>query len=417
MSSTSSEGSKGPQAPAAPAGEPLRVLVVIRRYPPGFSGAAQQQHHVSQELAGRVRVTVLTLGAPGLPGREFIDGVEVVRLGSSETGRRGRAVYVLGVLLHLLLHGRRYAAVHSYAAGWAAFLIPLLARPLGLGTMYSSTLQGSDDAASVLRQGLGALKLRLLRMYDRVSCCTPAQCRAFTGYGFADDATVTLTCGVDHRFLSPAPDDACRRELRREAGRDDDGPVILFIGTLTERKGVDLLVEAFRGLLGSEPGAVLVLMGPKNRNEDATLDERFVERLVETCNTGELAGHVLLLGRVDSVERKRSVLRAADVFALFSRAEGLGIVILEAMACGVPPVLTPLPGVFDFVVDDGRTGRIAGSRDAAELTALLAESLRPEQNRRLAECARGEIERRFSVQVVAERYLEQYRALARGSTS
>ena len=396
-----------------PSDEPLRLLVVISRYLPAFSGAALQQHDVLRQLAARVRATVVTLGAPGLTERESLDGVEVLRLGDSAAGRTGRVRFLFGVLLHLLRHARDYDAVHVFSAGWAAFLVPLLARCIGLSTLYSSTLQGSDDAASVAAQSLGRWKMRLLRLHRRVACYTPEQSRGFVEAGFSEESTVTITCGVDDSFYAPSSEEDCRRSLRRDAGQQAEGPLVLFIGTLTARKGVDLLVEAFRRLLARSPSAVLVLMGPKSREEDSTLDEQFLRQLAKRCGEGELRGHVLMTGRIDSGERKRAVIRAADAFALFSQAEGLGIVILEAMSCAVPPVLTPIPGVFDYVVDDGRTGRIATSRDADELAGLLVETLEPRRNRELGAAARREIERRFSMRAIARRYLEQYRWLAR----
>jgi len=362
----------------------------------------------------RVDATVLTLRHAGLTRRETVDGVRVIRLGSGRIHRPARLRFAIEVFLHVLRHGRSYDVVHGFAAGWAGFLVPLAAALVRVPSVFSSTLRGSDDAVSIRRQSLGRLKVGLMRLYQAVTTCTPGQGQCFIEAGFPSDSVFTLTCGVDDDYYCPGTDQDCRCELRRVACRDDEGPVVLFIGTLTERKGVHLLVDAFRRVLPRHPSAVLVLMGPTSRSEDPTLDEGFVDRLRSACAGAELKHHVAFLGRVNSAERKRSILRASDLFALFSASEGLGIVVLEAMACGIPPVLTPIPGVFDFIVDDGQNGRIAKSREVSELSQVLDELLSSAERRReMGRRARETVTSRFSMSRIAAQYFDLYRRLSR----
>ncbi|MDH3627302.1 MAG: glycosyltransferase family 4 protein [Acidobacteriota bacterium] len=384
------------------------------RYPPVFSGASAQQHELLNHLGTRrVKATVLTLRVGELSKRETIDGVSVLRRGSGKTNSLDRFMFAVSVFLYIITRRRQFDAIHAFTAGWAAFLLPVAALIAGVRCVYTSSLQGSDDAAAVAAQGMGWLKVRLLRMFDAVVIYTPHQARSFVEAGFNSSAMHAITCGVDDGFYTPVVDAERRRTLRNAAGRDDDGPVVLFIGTVTARKGVDLLVESFRLLLSSDPAAVLVLMGPVNRSEDPTLDELFVETLRERSTEPELANHIVFLGRVDSPEEKRAIIRASDVFALFSQREGLGIVILEAMACGVPAVLTPIPGVFDFIITNGRDGRIAGTRDPKELAKLLHDVISSEsRSNSMGQEARRTIEQRFSTEQVAQNHLDLYWALA-----
>ncbi len=405
------------EQPARPGGagrrseRPVRVLVVMPRYLPVYSGAAQQQHDVLKNLGrGAVEGTVVTLRLPGLPRRDSLDGVRILRLGAGGADRLSRLLYAIQVFSHLVVRGAEYDVVHSIGPGWACFLTPLAARVRGIPTVFTSTLMGSDDPLSIRAQSLGRLKVGLLRLYRSVTAYTSNQVAIFSEAGFSGNALHELTCGVDDEYFRPGPDPECRRELRRIAGREDEGPVLLFVGTLVPRKGVDLLIEAFRRLLGRHPSAVLVLVGPRNREEEFDIDEAFVQGLEERCRAPDLRNHVAFLGRVSSPERKRSILRASDLLALFSESEGLGIVVLEAMACGIPPVLTPLPGVFDYMVADGRDGRIASSRDPSVLCEALHDVLAAEDRRQaLGRAARGTITRRFSLSLIASRYLDLYR--------
>lgn len=405
----------GGAARGARSGRPLRLLVVTSRYIPIFSGTALQLEGILGRLGpDAVDPTVLTLRHPGLSRREKVGGVRVIRVGPGTIQRTSRLLFAIEVFLHVLRHGRSYDVLHGFAAGWAGFLTPLAAQLAGTPSLFTSTLRGSDDAASIRAQKLGRLKLGLMRRYGWITTRTPAQGDSFVGSGFPADRLSTLTCGVDDEFFRPGTDPQCRRRLRRAAGRDDDGPVVLFIGTLTERKGVHILVDAFRRVLPRHPTAVLALMGPASRSEDPTLDEAFVERLRGTGSEPDLDGHVAFLGRITSSAEKRSILQASDVLALFAESEGFGIVVLEAMACGVPPLLAPIPGIFDFIVDDGRDGRIAKRRDVAELSALLGDLLGSEELRReLGRRARRTVEERFAQSRVALEYLALYRRLAR----
>jgi len=340
--------------------------------------------------------------------------VEVVRLGPGGAQRWARFQFSIEVFLYVLRRARSFDVVHIYTAGWAGFLAPLASRLAAVPCVFSSTLQGSDDPASIRSQSWGGLKLGLLRLCKKVVAYTPGQAEAFVRHGFPSQRVLTLTCGIDDQYYTPGTDEKARRMVRKAAGQELDGPVILFIGTLSRRKGVDLLLDSFRLLLERIPNAVLVLMGPKSAGEDSTLDEAFVANLQEQCQAPPLKHHVAFLGRIDSRERKRAILRASDVFALFSHNEGLGIVVLEAMACGVPPVLTALPLVFDYIVDDGQNGRIATTRDPAELAGLLSQTLSsPHVHRIMSQKARERVRERFAMDHIAAQYFKLYSDLHR----
>ena len=89
-----------------------------------------------------------------------------------------------------------------------------------------------------------------------------------------------------------------------------------------------------------------------------------------------LAGRVHLLGRVPHAQVE-TLLRASDLYVSGSRAEGSGYAAIEAMACGVTPVLTDIPA-FRALTDDGRIGRLWPCGDAQRLAeALLLEATKP----------------------------------------
>jgi mannosyltransferase len=106
---------------------------------------------------------------------------------------------------------------------------------------------------------------------------------------------------------------------------------------------------------------------------------------------------------------------ASDLFVFLSRREGLGYVILEAMACGLPVIVSPLDGIADELVDEGETGFVIRDPDDPRGAAERIRELLPESPRRdaIRERARATALERFSLEARARRLAAIYRGLVR----
>jgi glycosyltransferase involved in cell wall biosynthesis len=133
--------------------------------------------------------------------------------------------------------------------------------------------------------------------------------------------------GVDPGGFTARPERAAAR-ARWNLG---DGPVVLFLGRLAERKGVAMLVDAFADVARALPRARLLVAGPDEGAEPALRAAIQAKRLSE---------HVVVAGLLSGDDRL-AAFAAADVFALPAVGEGFSMAALEALACGVPVVLTP----------------------------------------------------------------------------
>src|SRR5690606_22245530 len=160
--------------------------------------------------------------------------------------------------------------------------------------------------------------------------------------------------------FSPGPD---RSGLRERLGIPDDAVIAAFVATLDRAhhfKRVDVAIDALAAL--GEPRAHLVVAG------GGELVDEFRSRARER-GVGE---RVHFLGAVPHDELP-DVLRASDLFLLTTEPpESFGIVLIEAMASGLPVVATDYPGVR-AVVDDGETGLLAPRGDAVAVAARLRE--------------------------------------------
>jgi glycosyltransferase involved in cell wall biosynthesis len=193
-----------------------------------------------------------------------------------------------------------------------------------------------------------------------------------------------------------APASAEPATLDLPAGRK----VVGEIARLAEVKGQRTLVRAC-----AELDVSVVLVGADLEQGGAY--RRLLER--EAAALG-MADRVTFTGyRADA----SALLRAFDVLALPSTIEGLPLVVLEAMAAGVPVVATPVGGVGELV-RDGETGLLVPPEDPEALAAALRRLLdEPETAQRLAEAARAQVAERFSERVMCERVLAVYEDLRR----
>ena len=156
-----------------------------------------------------------------------------------------------------------------------------------------------------------------------------------------------------------------------------EGPLLLSVGHLIERKGHHLVIQALAGLLPSHPQARLVIVGEGPERA----------RLQALVGQLGLADRVTLTGALPQTELPRWY-SAADILMLASSREGWANVLLESMACGTPVVATRIWGTPE-VVAAPQAGRLAQERSAAALAQaareLLANPPAPQDVRTYAE--------------------------------
>ena len=147
---------------------------------------------------------------------------------------------------------------------------------------------------------------------------------------------------------------------------------LLNIGKFEYKKGHDTLLEAFEAIASSFPDVLLVLVGATGPKTNG------IRKLVEASHFSE---RILMLENIPH-EHVACYLKAASIFILPSRREGLPFAILEAAACKLPVVATSIPGVTE-VITDGVTGRLVPAENPAELAEAISDLLSDAQRRTL----------------------------------
>ncbi|QQM39496.1 glycosyltransferase [Streptomyces liliifuscus] len=193
------------------------------------------------------------------------------------------------------------------------------------------------------------------------------------------------------------------------AFRTGDGEHLLYLGRLAEAKGVRLLMAAWDEIAASGGvGVPLVIAGAGPLEQEVT---------------AWAAGRddVRCVGLYDTAESRKAIARSVAVVAPSTWLEAFGLVVVEAMAAGVPTVAAG-HGAFVELVEDGVTGLLHRPGDPASLASCIRRiAAGPALGREMGQAARRRYERDFSPAVGLERLVEEYRtaiagrsALARG---
>ncbi len=172
---------------------------------------------------------------------------------------------------------------------------------------------------------------------------------------------------------------------------DQSAPVVLAAGRLTRQKGFDLLIRAFARVATTHPDWSLRIFGSGPEQDN-------LQRLIEHLGITE---HVQLMGRTSDMEGE---LVRGSLYALSSRFEGFGMVIIEAMAAGLPVVSFDCPRGPGDIITSGRDGLLVAPEDVDALADSLGDLIADEPRRRqMAEAARATA-KRYTMQEVGKEW-------------
>ncbi|HEY2525311.1 MAG TPA: glycosyltransferase family 4 protein [Candidatus Binataceae bacterium] len=235
---------------------------------------------------------------------------------------------------------------------------------------------------------------------DGVAAISSAVAGALKRAGVARERIALIPSGVDcAHFRPPTADERARARAALGLGGADCA--VGAVGALEPRKGSRYLVEAMallarEGAAGSDRVAAIVA-GDGSLRDSLAAEIRLLG----------LADTVRMVGQVDD---PRPILWALDIFAMPSLSEGLGVALLEAMACGLPAVAARVGGIVD-AVQDGRTGVLVAPGDADALARAIAHlGADGAERAAMAMAARARAVERFSMASMARSTIELYRA-------
>ncbi|MGW0334913.1 glycogen synthase [Streptomyces sp. NPDC003011] len=379
----------------------MRVGLLTREYPPDvYGGAGVHVEFLARELRSLVDLDVHCWGE----GRA--EGVFRHRPWPAlDTANDALRTFSVDLAMTAGLEGRELVHSHTWYANLAGHLGKLLygiphvmtahsleplrpwkAEQLGGGYALSSWAERTaiETADGVIAVS-GAMR-------DDILGCYPA----------LDPAKVHIVHnGIDTSLYQPDPG----TDVLRRLGLDPARPYVLFVGRITRQKGVPHLLRAVRDI---DPAAQVVLCA--GAPDTPEIDQEFRDLFGELSAVREGVHWIpQMLPRPEVIQ----LLTHAAVFVCPSVYEPLGIVNLEAMACGTPVVASRVGGIPE-VVDDGKTGVLVTVDDdfeaglARALDAVIGD---PATARRMGEAGRERAVGEFGWDAVARRTVRLYQEI------
>jgi starch synthase len=394
----------------------LRVDLLTREYPPEvYGGAGVHVAELARVLAAWLDLRVACFGPPRAEA-------QVTGCGAPEPGLANPALGVFGVNLRQAGAARGADLVHSHTwyANFAGRLAQMLwgvphvitahsleplrpwkAEQLGGGYALSSWAEASayETADAIIAVSAG-MRADILRVYPQVD----------------PDRVHVVHNGIDLDDWQPRTGPAAAPALARY-GIDPTRRSVVFVGRQTRQKGLPYLLRALDGL----PNDVQVVLaaGAPDTPEIAAEVRDLTSRLTAVRDG------VVFIDRMIPHDDLAAILSAATLFLCPSIYEPLGIVNLEAMACGTPVVATATGGIPEVVLDgetgwlvpidqvqDGTGRPLDPARFVADLQAAIAGALAdPAVIRERGLASRRRVEDHFTWTAIGQRTLAVYRAV------
>ncbi|WP_104138580.1 glycogen synthase [Arthrobacter sp. ZGTC131] len=396
----------------------MRIDIVTKEFPPEiYGGAGVHVAELSRVLAQHVDLQVRAFGAPR--DADYHGATVTSYSVPEDLGSANAAVQTLGVDLRIVpdIAGADLVHSHTWYANMAGHLASLLhgiphvlsahsleplrpwkAEQLGGGYALSSWVEKTayEAAAAIIAVSEG-MRQDILRSYPDVD---PGKVKVVHN-------------GIDVSMWNRDENDDAVRTL----GIDPDRPSVVFVGRNTRQKGVPYLLRSAAKL--PDDVQLVLCLGAADTPELAAETARLIEEL-QAQRSG-----VVLIERMLPRNELVQVLSHATAFACPSIYEPLGIVNLEAMACGAAVVASATGGIPE-VVQHGETGLLVEieqvtdgtgtpldpekfvSDFAAALTEVVSD---PERARAMGEAGRKRAEEHFSWESITETTLDVYRSV------
>jgi glycosyltransferase involved in cell wall biosynthesis len=396
---------------------------------PGGVDSGGQNVYVAQAARGLAslgyRVDVFTRrDDPQLPETvDWLPGVRVIHVPAGPASvipKEGLLQYMnafTGFMLRFIARrSEPYALVHAnfWTSGLvaadlkAALDLPFIITFHALGRVRRKH-QGEADGFPDARF---AIEDRIVSEADHVIAeCPQDETDLIELYG-ADPARIRIIpCGFDPLELWPMDKEAARAELGFATGEF----LVLQLGRMVRRKGVDNTIAGFARLGSGDRPARLLVVGGESEVPDPQLTPE-IGRLQEVARQEGVAQRVQFLGRRDRSEL-RLIYNAADVFVTTPWYEPFGITPLEAMACATPVVGAAVGGIKHTVIH-GETGYLVPPRDPNALGLRLTRLLRdPEKRRRMGRRAFDHVTANFTWAEVNTRIAGLYEEVLAGTAA
>jgi L-malate glycosyltransferase len=392
----------------------MRILMVISQFYPLIGGAERQAQILAKTLMRKgISVKIVTgWWRVHSPRKETIEGVQVFRnfacwgmFGIKGLRPFGALVYMVTLGIYLLVHNKEYDLIHVHQALYPAFICvfvgkKLLKKPVCVKSGSSGI---TSDIRWLRRFPLGEGQLKYL--LEHINCLVAVSKK--TGEEFEEIGFPAIRI----QYIPNGVEIPLKKKLLEQTTNQ-----VTTITRMSFEKGVDILLNAWANVIRAKANLKLKIIG------DGPLRSQ-MEKLSVLLG---IQNWVEFVGRADNAG---DYYQSTSLFVLPSRTEGLPNVLLEAMSYGIPCIATRVGGnpelIWEYEPSNietgsfqiGRNGILVNSEDVQGLSEAILHLVNNRVlGQELGERGRQFIQGNYSIDSVADRYLELYHRLLKETT-
>jgi len=355
----------------------LKIAFVSYHYwPPHFGGELLLSIERFQSLVERGHeVHVFTSGSQDMASDEVVEGLVIHRspkIGDSRIGKGIRRLlfpwWVRGTLKNFSPNIIHYGGVGGISdiCNYLGFsLLNAWAQKHNAKTVIVHSLADNDQEAFSQKGWSSYWRNKSFKGIQKIVSVSPYLNEGVKKV-FPEKAELIILGVRDDLFLPV--EKKVRSQTRETLLTPENAIVFSFLGTVNERKGFDLLLEAYKQLRKDGLNACLWVIGPNSKRENQNFIASSINIDDEKPSDEE---EIRYLGRIDNREYLAKLIGSSDVFVFPSRREGFGLAPVEAMSTGIPVIISRIRGVTDLANLEGITGYYSKMGDAVSLKKLM----------------------------------------------
>ncbi|HLR41691.1 MAG TPA: glycosyltransferase family 4 protein [Pseudogracilibacillus sp.] len=384
-----------------------KICIVSPYIPPDFAGAGRRSYNQACYLAEQgYEITVLTTTKVNAKKKKLdINTVNIPFFYKSKgfLSKIMRIIHLPVLLFNIykIIKSKKIDIVHCIPSQPWFCLLSILAAKLNKSKVVTeTTLYGSDDPITIRNSRLGYIKYKLINLSNKIISISPLlheACKKTT----IDKSKLAIIGNSVDTIKFQKVDSEEKINLKKKLGLSINKKVLLYLGIIRPRKGIEQLIHMFNSLTKQEDNICLVLAGPLKKDKENILYSKKLKQIIEGYN---LESKIIFTGEINNASE---YLKASDIFLFASKREGFGTVIIEAMSSSLPVVTYDIPKITEYIIENKKDGVIV--ENETEMINYVKKLLRnPNFYNTVSSNARQTILNRFSEDVIMKQYIDTY---------
>lgn len=382
----------------------FNVCMLTYAMPPEHSGAAIQAIRLATQLRLKgVGIFFITQGnkAENLRSNNVSD-FRVIRIYKETLFWKLLAPFRF--FTALIRELRNFDIIHVHGVGYISKIAVVFGLLFGKKVIVKMTMFGEDDPMSIKHAACGAVNFAFFSLASHYIALTKSFYQSCSDAGIPAAKISLIPNGVDTDKFCPVSSQQ-KADLRRKLGIPPGKKVLVYAGIMRPEKGVDFLLDVISLAFAKRDDLILLLLGPVESWLSAG-EKLKVEETLRRIKAQQDNGSVIYRGRVENVNE---YFQASDIFVSASLREGLQNVLIEAMACALPPVAVEIPDMHRNIIVNGVEGFIVEERQLELFLERIFQLVDDEDMaRRMSQSAWKKVSESYSLPKITLCYLQLY---------